>query len=184
MKNPMLRSLAGGRDTAFKDPKHKLRAAYGNLGGYVKQESNNYALRWMTGHDKKANMTEEHYNIAIARLQQFDHVAIAECLEESSQFMCKEWGWHSCEKLAPKPGKTSQHPRLRFGNDSWYEDFLQENVWDFKLYDFAVALAKQQMSAKGYKTTDIERLSKDSRQVLMDDLNVDIDSLKEQKWRS
>jgi hypothetical protein len=97
MRNPLSRSLAGDGGLNRTDI-----AVNGYYNTFAK--SNNFALRFILGIprvDKHIlgyrDVNEIDYHKAVQRLKSFDHIIITESMDETTHFLCKEWGWSTCK---------------------------------------------------------------------------------------
>lgn len=185
MRNPLMRSLAGGPEVSFRKADHPNTKKWHSLGAFLKGNSN-YAIYQLTGlpnlsdawhkapkkNSKNRSLTENDYKLAVARLYKFDHVIIQEAMDETSYFICSEWNWQYCV-LPPSSALDVTHPRERIANDTLYKELLgMEYYWDYRLYDTAVNMSKAQMNQKGLPNPELDALGSDSRLQLQDDLRL------------
>lgn len=136
--------------------------------------NNNMGIRFLAGVDLETRIiTKEHYITAVNRLKMFDHVGILEDMHETIKFLCCEWKWNYCTPREPPVPRLelAGSPHLYFKNDTFYAMFLEENKYDFKLYDAAVQIAIEQLKIAGLNETALLSFPKDTLHWLWVDFN-------------
>ena len=172
LKNPALRAVSGGRDHKDFVIKHGEHFGPIRFHGRLKDE-HNYALRWLSGHSfgiHDENAKQKAYEVAVQRLHAFEHIVIAEAMPETTYFFCKEWKWERC-KFPIWKHEHHVHPKERFLNTTFFSRFLENDKYNFKLYDTAIAMAKEKMVKNGENHTELDSFPLDSRAALVSDLN-------------
>jgi hypothetical protein len=159
-----------------------------HLGNYSNKEFktlnkfSNYALKWLGGVEPidfsgnaEFRPTPSLYRLALQRLKSFDHIIIMEAFDETTQFLCCEWGWKYCDPIRSQvrgshTASTHMSYNTLFNNSELFRRIIDHNRFELKLYDRAIELAKYQMKRMNLPTPALNLLTNNTRDALLKDL--------------
>lgn len=170
MKNPAVRAVSADRDTPHFT--QKFGAVKGqNVFHSWMIKHHNYALKWLSGMEFDSSNEkgkEDAYHKAAERLRSFEHIVIQEAMPETTYFFCTEWKLPKC--IFPTWKHAHQPLFDRFGNISFIHEFLEQDKWNFKLYDLAISIAKEQIEANNLTHSALDTFPNNTHAALLKDL--------------
>jgi hypothetical protein len=92
-------------------------------------------------------------------------------MDETTQFLCCEWGWKYCNPLILGPRGRYESVYNLFNNTALFLKMIESNTMELKLYDIAVEIARQQMRRMNLRLSpNLDKLPKDSKQALLEEM--------------